>query len=161
MIDRSVGTEPTRPEGREDRPEEAPAPSTGVSRPLAVLAWSTGPAAVYALLGLLHAALQRELSVEVGFGRSLAFPVTALYLALALWGFLPGRPSGWYVRRTIARGALVVGLLGVVVCGGFVVSWLARHATPSVAIPVLGCIAVLAALAVLTLRLAGRAEDGW
>ena len=144
---------------------EPAAGGTGAGAPaprwLVILAWSSGPAAVYALLGLLHAALiERALSVEVGFGRSLAFWVAALYLALPLWGFLPRRPSGWYARRPVARGALLVGLVGAVVCGGFAVTWLVRHGTATVAIPVLGSVAVLALLAGLTLRLADRAEDG-
>ena len=159
MTDLPLSETPPEAAGRGRARLRPGADPTPLARWLVILAWSSGPAAAYALLGLLHALVQQALSVEVGFGRSLAFWVAALYLALPLWGFLPRRPSGWYARRPAAPLALLVGLLGAIVCGGFAVAWLARHGTASVAIPVLGSIAVLVVLGALTLGLAGRADD--
>ncbi len=122
------------------------------------LAWATGPAAAYVLLSLVHARADGILSVEVGFSRSLAFWVGAIYLSLLLWGFLPRRPVGWYARRQAVLPALLVGAFGALVCGGLAVAWLARHGNVTVALPVLASIATLGLLAAYTLHLAGRAE---
>ena len=88
-------------------PGDAPAQPTDPApfpRWLVILAWSTGPAALYALLSLAHAAfVERILSVDVGFGRSLAFWIGSIYLALLAWGFLPRRPDAWYARRAAAH----------------------------------------------------------
>lgn len=126
---------------------------------LVVLAWSTGPAALYALLSLAQAAFaERILSVDVGFGRSLAFWVGSIYLALLAWGFLPRRPTGWYARRGPVLAMLAVGLLGAVVCGAFTVLWLAAHWAPAVGVPVTASIVVLSVAAVGVLWLAARDE---
>lgn len=126
---------------------------------LVILAWSTGLAGLYALAGLLHAALvERILSVDVGFGRGLAFWVGAVYLALLGWGFLPARPIGWYARRRPALAALAVGVAGALVCAVFTGLWLAAHWVPSVGVPVTLSIAVLLVAAVGVLWLAGRDE---
>ena len=100
-----------------------------------VLAWSTGPAAVYALTSLSQAAVvERILSVDVGFGRSLAFWIGSIYLGLLAWGFLPRRPGAWYARRRPVIGALALGLVGVVVCGAFTILWLAGHWVPAIGV---------------------------
>jgi hypothetical protein len=126
-----------------------------------VLAWSTGPAALYALLSLAHAALvERILSVDVGFGRSLAFWVGSICLALLAWGFLPRRPDAWYARRGPILGALAIGLVGLVVCGAFTGLWLAAHWVPAIGVPVVASVAVLVVAAVGVLWLAGRADRG-
>ena len=133
-------------------PTASPAP-----RWLVVLAWSTGPAALYALLSLAHAAfVERILSVEVGFGRSLAFWIGSIYLALLAWGFLPRRPGAWYARRGPVLGALALGLVGLVVCGAFTGLWLAGHWVPVIGVPVTASIVVLLVAAVGVLWLAGR-----
>ena len=122
-----------------------------------MLAWSTGPGALYALASLAHAAIvERILSVDVGFGRSLAFWVGAIYLALLTWGFLPHRADAWYARRRNVLIALAIGLVGVVVCGAFTGLWLAAHWTPAIGVPVTASIVVLLVAAVVVLWLAGR-----
>jgi hypothetical protein len=124
-----------------------------------VAAWALGPAGLYALLSLGHAALiERALTVDIGFGRSLAFWIGAIYLALLLWGFLPARPTGWYARRPGVIVAGVLGVVGAIVCGAYTALWLAAHWVPSVGGPVLGSIVVLAIAATFVLWLAGR-ED--
>lgn len=144
-------------------PPVPPGEAAGVAVPaaspsprwLVVLAWSTGPAGVYALASLAHAAfVERILSVEVGFGRSLAFWIGAIYLALLAWGFLPRRPSGWYARRRPIVGALALGLAGVVVCGAFTGLWLVGHWVPAIGVPVTVSIVVLLVAAVGVLWLA-------
>lgn len=128
-----------------------------VHRWLVVVAWSLGPAALYALLGLAHAAfVERILSVDVGFGRSLAFWVGAIYLALLSWGFFPARPDGWYARQPLVLGLTGAGLVGLTVCGAFTVLWLASHWVAAVGTPVLASILVLLLAAVAVLWLAGR-----
>jgi hypothetical protein len=153
-------TAPAPPE----RPPEnvTPEPVSARSRAprwLVILAWSTGPAAVYALLSLAQAALvEGILSVDVGFGRSLAFWIVAIYLALPLWGFLPARPTGWYAGRRLVLGLLVLGTAGLVVSGAFTALWLPAHWVPSIGGPVTASIAVLVVAAVGVLWLAGRDE---
>jgi hypothetical protein len=140
------------PEGQIVQPAGAP-------RWLVIVAWSTGLAGLYALLGLAHAALiERMLSVDVGFGRSLAFWIGSIYLLLLGWGFVPARPVGWYAARRLVLTALGVGLVALAVCGAFTGLWLASHWAPSVGVPVTLSIAVLAAAAVGVLWLAGH-ED--
>jgi len=130
-----------------------------VSRSLVVAAWSLGPAALYGVAALAHAAfVERSLTVDVAFGRLLAFAVTAIYLALLLWGFLPSRPTGWYARRRLVLAMLAIGLVGVVSWAIVSGLWLRAHWVPGVAGPVIGSIVVLAVAAVLTLRLAAH-ED--
>jgi hypothetical protein len=124
-----------------------------------LLAWSLGPAALYALLSLLHAALiERNLSVDVGFGRSLAFWVGSVYLALLGWGFVPAHPTGWYARRRIVFGMLALGVLGLLACGSFTGLWLAGHWVGTVGGPVTVSAVVLVIGAVGVLWLAGREE---
>lgn len=126
---------------------------------LVILAWSTGLAGLYALAGLLHAALvERILSIDVGFGRGLAFWVGAVYLTLLGWGFLPARPVGWYAGRRPALAALAVGVVGALVCGAFTGLWLAAHWVPAVGVPVTVSIAVLLVAAIGVLWLAGWDE---
>jgi hypothetical protein len=128
-------------------------------RSLVILAWSTGLAGLYVLASLTQAALiERLLSVDVGFGRSLAFWIGTIYLALLGWGFLPSRPSGRYARRPTLLVALVVGLVATAVCGTFTALWLAAHWVPSVGGPVTVSIVVLVVAAVGVLWLAGRDE---
>jgi hypothetical protein len=148
------------PAARSPSPEaDAAPPDVHAPRWLVILAWSGGPAAVYALLGLAHAALvERSLTVEIGFGRSLAFGVGALYIALPLWGFLPRHPRGWYARRGPLLASGLVGILGLAVCGGFTIAWLAAHWNPAVGIPVTASILALAVAAVVTLWFASRGE---
>lgn len=125
-----------------------------------VLAWSTGPAALYALASLAHAAfVERILNVDVGFGRSLAFWIGSIYLALLAWGFLPRRPVAWYARRRAVMAALALGAVGFVVCGAFAVLWLAGHWVPDIGVPVTGSILVLLVAAVGVLWLAGRERE--
>jgi hypothetical protein len=145
----------------EGRTQPAVALEAGKQMPrwLVILGWSTGLAGLYALTGLLHAALvERILSVDVGFGRGLAFWVGAVYLALLGWGFLPARPTGWYARRRPVVAALAVGVVGAVVCAAFTGLWLAAHWVPAVGVPVTVSIAVLLVAAVGVLWLAGRDE---
>lgn len=141
-------------------PTDAPRAGERMPRWLVVLAWSGGPAALYALLGLLHAAaIERNLSLDVGFGRSLGFWVAASYLALPLWGFLPSRPTGGYARRGVVVGALLLGALGALVCGGLAVAWSIAHWSSRVGGPVLASLLALAAAVGLTLWLVGRDEE--
>src|SRR4051812_14242857 len=74
------GRRSVAPEQPPDSPRGPPeAPASPSPRWLVVLAWSTGPAALYTLLSLAHAAVvERILSVDVGFGRSLAFWVGSI-----------------------------------------------------------------------------------
>src|SRR4051794_6504739 len=145
---------------RADSPTVAHAAVPSTPRWLVILAWSTGPAALYALLSLAHAALvERSLSVDVGFGRSLAFWVGAIYLALAGWGFFPAGPDRWYARRPLVLGMLALGVAGFVVCGAFTGLWLSAHWVPSTGAPVVASVAVLLLSALGVLWLAGR-EDG-
>ena len=140
-------------------PEVASTARPGLPRWLAVLAWSVGPAGLYALASLAHAAfLERNLSVDVGFGRGLAFWVGTIYLALLGWGFLPARPGGWYARRALVLALLAAGLLGAVVCGAYTALWLAAHWVPSIGLPVAASLAVLLVAALGVLWLAGREE---
>jgi hypothetical protein len=141
----------------EGAPGVAPAPPSVAPRWLIILAWSTGLAGAYALASLAHAALvERILSVDVGFGRGLAFWVGTVYLALLGWGFLAPRPAGWYARRTPTLGALAVGIVGAVVCGTSTALWLAAHGVPAVVGPVSVSIVVLVLGAVAVLWLAAR-----
>jgi hypothetical protein len=142
-----------------DPPEVARSAVSSTPRWLVILAWSMGPAALYALLSLAHAALvERILSVDVGFGRSLAFWVGAIYLALAGWGFFPVRPAGWYARRPIIAGLAALGLVGLVTCGAFTGLWLAGHWVPAIGTPVTASAVVVVLVALGVLWLAGR-ED--
>ncbi|HYU18482.1 MAG TPA: hypothetical protein VEQ11_07285 [Chloroflexota bacterium] len=147
------------PASDQPRPPAAADQTVIAPRWSVILAWSAAAAAAYALLGLIHAALvERILNLDVGFGRSLAFWIGALYVALPLWGFLPRAPTGWYARRAIVTTAALVGLLGLVVCGGFTVAWTVVHWNPSVGIPVLASLVVLGAAVGATLWFADR-ED--
>ena len=126
---------------------------------LVILAYSTGLAGFYALVSFAHAAfVERLLSVDVGFGRALAFWIGSIYLALLTWGFLPARPDGWYARRRPVLVALVTGLVGAVASGAFTVLWLVAHWVPAVGVPVTASIAVLLVAAVGVLWLAARDE---
>jgi hypothetical protein len=121
-----------------------------------VVAWGTGLAGVYALLSLLHAALvQRILTVDVGFGRSLAFWIGAVYVLLLGWGFVPKRPTGRYAARPVVYAMLGLGMLALAVCGMFTALWLASHWVPSVGGPVTASMAVLIVAALVVLWLAG------
>ncbi len=144
--------------GQPGLPEEQEVGQSNVTkRWLVVLAWATGPAAAYVLLSLAHAAfVERALTVDIGFGRTLAYWVGATYLALLAWGFLPRQPSRWYARRRPLVAALTVGLLGGVVSVGYAAFWLARHWVPAVGVPVVVSLVVLLAAAVGVLRLAAR-----
>ena len=136
-----------------------PPPAQLAPRWLVVAAWATGPAAVYALLSLAHALLvERRLTVDVGFGRSLAFWVVSVYLALILWGFLARRPGPRFARPRVAYPLLGVGALGLLVCGGFTLTWLAARWSPGVGVPVIGAICVMLAAGTGTLWLADRTE---
>ena len=136
-----------------------PPPSATRSRSLVIAACASGPAALYALLSLAHALLvERSLNVDVGFGRSLAFWVVAVYLALLLWGFLPRQPSARFARATVVYSMLAIGALGLLVCGGFTLAWLVARWNPSVGVPVLGALIVMLAAGIGTLRLADRSE---
>ena len=137
--------------------QPGPAASRRVSRSLVIAAWATGPAALYALASLAHALLvERNLSVDVGFGRSLAFWIGSIYLALLAWGFLPRRPDAWYARRRPVLVALALGLVGLAACGAYTGLWLVGHWVPSVGVPVAASIVVLLVAAVGVLWLAGR-----
>lgn len=122
-----------------------------------VAVWSLGPAGLYTLASLGQAALvERSLTVEVGFGRSLAFWIGAIYLALPLWGFLPARSTGWYARRSAIVALGTLGGLGVVASAVLLGLWLPAHWVGSVGVPVVGSIVVLALGAIAVLGLAGR-----
>jgi hypothetical protein len=155
-----------------DPPAQPPAPGPAIptappemsttSQPraprwLVLVAWAIGPAAVYALPSLAHAALvERSLSVDIGFGRALAFWVGAIYLALLGWGFLPARPAGWYARRGLVLGLVALGLVGLITCGTFTALWLAGHWVSAIGTPVTASILVLILAALGVLWLAGR-----
>src|SRR5687768_17528778 len=142
------------------RQTETSSVSSSTPRWVVLLAWSTGPAALYALASLAHAAVvERILSVDVGFGRSLAFWVGSIYLALLTWGFLPRRPDAWYARRRTVLAVLTLGLAGVAVCGTFTALWLAGHWVPAIGVPVTASIVVLLVAAVVVLWLAGRERE--
>ena len=137
----------------------APASRPPASRALVVTAWALGPAALYGLAALAHAALvERSLNVDIAFGRLLAFAVGAIYLALPLWGFLPSQPTGWYARRHLVLAMAATGLVGAIIWAVVSGLWLRAHWAAGVAGPVLVSIVVLAVAAVLTLRLAAH-ED--
>lgn len=124
-----------------------------------IAAWTTGPAALYALASLAHALLvERHLSVDVGFGRSLAFWVVSAYLALMLWGFLPRRPSPRLARPGSAYPMLAIGAVGLLVCGGFTLAWLGARWNASIGGPVIGALMVMLVAAVGTLWIADRTE---
>jgi len=126
-----------------------------------VVAWSSAPAALYALLGLVHAALvERSLTLDVGFGRSLAFWVGTVYLALPLWAFLSARPSGWYARRGAIVATSMVGGLGLLVCGGFTLAWSVARWNGRIGLPIVLSLIALAATAGLTLWFASREGPG-
>ena len=147
---------PPATEDRAGRPETA---ARRLPRRLVIAAWATGPAAIYALLSLAHAlVIQRNLTVAVGFGRSLAFWVVATYLALLLWGFLPPAPSARFARPSVAYPLLGIGLLGLLICGGFTLAWLAAHWSPSVGGPVLGALVLMVLAGLGTLWIADRTE---
>jgi hypothetical protein len=140
--------------------EPADGKSNDVARWLVVAGWSTGLAGLYVLLSLAHAAVvERALTVDVAFGRSLAYWVGATYLALLAWGFLPRHSSRWFARRRPTFAALAVGLLGGAVSVGYTALWLARHWVPAIAVPVAGAIVVLVVAAVVVLRLAARDDQ--
>jgi hypothetical protein len=124
-----------------------------------LLAWSLGPPALYTLLSLLHAALvERNLSVDVGFGRTLAFWVGSVYLALLGWGFLPARPTGWYARRRVVLGTLGLGMVGLLAAGGLSGLWLAGHWVGAIGGPVTFSAVVIVLGAIGVIWLAGREE---
>ncbi|MCC6176501.1 MAG: hypothetical protein IT305_14435 [Chloroflexi bacterium] len=159
----SVTPSPNPSSGSEAAPlcEDAPNPGRAAShapRWRVVIGWSLGPAAVYAFVSLLQALAEGHLTVDVGFGRSLAFWVGTTYLALILWGFLPAAPHGWYARPRALMTLSALGALGVAVCGGFLALWLADHWQASVGTPVLLALAVVLVAALGTLWLAGRAD---
>ena len=142
--------------GVEDGPQRQ---SRHVRRSVAIVAWATGPAGLYALASMAHALLvERTLTVDIGFGRGLAYWVVSAYLALMLWGFLPRQRPSRFARPGIAYPLLGAGLLGLVVCGGFTLAWLGTRWNPGVGLPVLGTLAVMLVAAVGTLWLADRAE---
>ena len=124
-----------------------------------LVAWSTGVAGCYVLASLAHAALvERILTVDVGFGRSLAFWIGSVYLLLLGWGFLPARPTGWYAALRVVWSLLAVGLLAVAVCGTYTALWLMLRWSPSVGGPVTASIATMIPASLGVLWLAGR-ED--
>ena len=134
-----------------------PASSRPLRRSLVLVAWATGPAALYALASLAHALLvERNLNVDVGFGRSLAFWVVSVYLALILWGFLPRRPSARFARRSVAYPLLGLGALGLLVCGGYTLAWLVARWNPDVGVPVIAALIAMLAAGTGTLWLADR-----
>jgi hypothetical protein len=140
-----------------DPPQMSTTSQPTTPRWLVIVAWSLGPAALYALLGLAHAGIvERILSVDVGFGRSLAFWVGAIYLALLGWGFLPARPVGWYARRSLVLGLAGAGLVGLVVCGTFTALWLANRWVAAIGTRVIASILVLLLAGLGVLWLAGR-----
>ena len=131
----------------------------GAPRWLVILAWSMGLAALYVLLSLAHAALvERSLTVDVGFGRSLAFWIGTIYLALLGWGFLPARPTAWYARRALVVTMWGLGAVGFLVSAGFAVPWLLSHWVTAIGTPVAAAAVVLMLLALGVLWLAGRDE---
>jgi hypothetical protein len=131
--------------------------SSSAPRWTVILAWSTGPAGLYALLGLAHAAfVEQILSVDVGFGRTLAFWIGSIYLALPIWGFLPRHLNVWYARRRWLTVALAVGAVGAVTSTVYAALWLRTHWVASVGGPVVAAIAVLVVAATGVLWLAGR-----
>ena len=141
-------------------PSGSHVPPLRAPRWLVVLAWSMGLAGLYALLSLMHAAfVERILSVDVGFGRALAFWIGTIYLLLLGWGFVPARPAGWYASRPLVLAALGVGVVGLAVCGTYTALWLSSHWVSSVGGPVSVSIVVLVTAAIGVLWLAGR-EDG-
>lgn len=134
--------------------------SNEVARWLVVAGWSTGLAGLYVLLSLAHAVVvERALTVDVAFGRSLAYWIGAAYLVLLAWGFLPRRPTRWYARRRPTLAAMAVGLLGGAVSLVYTAFWLAEHWVPAIGVPVFGSIVVLVAAAVVVLRLAARDDQ--
>jgi hypothetical protein len=153
-------SDPLEPPGAPADPRQTAAAADGLApRWLLVLAWSSGLAGLYTLASLVHAALvEGILSVDVAFGRALAFWVGTIYLALLAWGFLPARPTGWYARRGLVLAVLTVGLLSAVVSGAITGLWLATHWMPSVGVPVVASIAVLLVSATGVLWLAGHDE---
>jgi hypothetical protein len=127
------------------------------SRWLVVAAWALGPAGLYGLATFAHAALvERSLTVDVAFGRSLGFWVGAVYLALPLWGFLPARPTGWYARRAWVMRSSAVGIVCAAITLVYDGLWLSTHWVLGVGVPVVGSLVVLTVAAVGTLWLAGR-----
>lgn len=132
------------------------------SRSSVVVAWATGAAGAYVLLSMLHAVgVERLISVDIAFGRSLAFWVTSLYVGLPLWALLPREPSGWYACRRIVAVGLVTGALGALVCAGVLIAWLARRWNPSVGWPVVGSLLAVLVVAAACLWIASRdAEPG-
>jgi hypothetical protein len=132
-----------------------------VPRWLVMAAWATGPAGGYALLSMAHALLvERALNVDIGFGRALAFWVLSAYLALMLWGFLPRQAPSRLASPGLAYPLLGIGAVGLLVCGGFTLAWLAARWNPAVGIPVIGALIVMLSAAVGTLWIADRAEPG-
>lgn len=124
-----------------------------------IVAWGTGVAGLYTLLSLAHAAvIERLLTVDVGFGRSLAFWIGSIYGLLLGWGFVPRQPTGRYAARPLVFAGLGVGLVALAVCGTYTALWLAAHWVGSVGGPVSASIAVLVTAAIGVLWLAGR-ED--
>lgn len=153
-----IATSSVAPDNSRSAPVGAPVRSPA-PRWLVVAAWSLGPAGLYALASLGHAAVvERSLTVDVGFGRALAYWTGAAYLALLLWGFLPNRTAGWYARRGVVAAVGGVGLLGALVSGAYTALWLGAHWVGSVSGPVIGAVIALAGAATFTLWLAGR-ED--
>src|SRR5438046_1209144 len=120
MPDASAQSPVTHDAAPPEPPETVTPAVPAAPRWLVILAWSTGLAALYALVSLAQAAfVERILSVDVGFGRSLAFWIGTIYLALPGWGFLPARPAGWYAHPRLVLGMLALGVIGAGVCGGF------------------------------------------
>jgi hypothetical protein len=126
-------------------------------RGLVVAVWSLGLASLYVLASFAQAALvERSLTVDVGFGRSLGFWTCAIYVALPLWGFLPARPTGWYARRQLLLAVGTVGAVGAIASAIFLALWLPAHWVASIGLPVVLSIVVLLVAAVAVLWLAGR-----
>jgi hypothetical protein len=122
-----------------------------------ITAWALGLAGLYGLGSFAHAALvERSLSIDVAFGRSLGFWVGAVYLALPLWGFLPARPTGWYARRAVVLASGSVGTVCAAISLVYDALWLRAHWVSAVGLPVTGSLAVLVVAAVGVLWLAGR-----
>lgn len=139
----------------------APARPRRAPRWLVVLGWSAGPASAYVLLSLAHAGLvERQLTVDIGFGRTLAFWVTALYIGLPLWGFLPSGPGGWYARPYVVFAWLAVGAAGLITACGFTIAWLPRHWVSRVGWPVVACLALMVIATGVTLWVASRSTSG-
>jgi len=55
---------------------------------------------------------------------------------------------------------LAVGGVGLLVCGGFTLAWLAAHWSPRVAVPVIGALIVMLLAGIGTLWVADRTEPG-